>query len=437
MGNSPAESTIMPTSAAEFDYRSPKPPTKLQLGKRLAIGSLCVSLGLFAAGIGLASIYYRLTHVTVHEGLVNGRTVRIQAPDDGTLRDFYVRPGVTVQAGQVLARLDPLPSNQTGGQTQLLQLQQVIQSSTANLTTARQTLALLRQQLQDVENQDQQLQTANVAIASEDVERYQAIVAAVTAREASARAEYQRYASLLEEGAVSAQQVEQLEADWQAAKAAVGEAEANLNSARITLRATNQSVPVKSSIDDLQEQRRLLMQDIQAQENQIRELETGLSALQDQFTQVQRLYAPNNESLDLQAPFTGVVFATEHDAMEQVSQSATLLSLLDCNDLWLETIVSAQQANRIDADKPVRVRLTGSEETINGQVELVAAMSAGELTKARTEALLPTVPSNLVGQPLARVRVQIPPIPQQTQGHQFCGVGQSAQLTFSTKLLGQ
>ncbi len=51
----------------------------------------------------------------------------------------------------------------------------------------------------------------------------------------------------------------------------------------------------------------------------------------------------------------------------------------------------------------------------------------------QVQALSPTIPPNLIGQSLARVTVKIPAITTNNQSQRFCGLGQSARLTFARK----
>lgn len=408
------------------------PPPRWQ---RFVIGGCCLALGLGAAVVGLTSIYYRLTHMTVLSGIINGRTVRIQAPINGTLQDFYGQAGVPVQSGQVLATLEPL-AQQENSELQLAELQKAVEVTALDLKLAQQTLDLLTRQQSELQRQNQQLRTATVAIATHDLSRYQAALDEAIAREAAARTEHERYQSLFQEGAVSEQQRDQLETEWESAQAAVQAARAELGSARTVLNATQNHVPVQSSIDDVEERQQTLQQQIQTQLIRIEQLTLELADRQAELERFAALYGEDSV-VQIKAPFTGVIYTTRHETGEQVSRPATLLTLLDCNDLWVETLVSTEQATRIDVEKPVRVRLTGASETLTGEVAVVEAVSMGALTEARTKAILPAVPPNLVGQPLARVRVNIPPTEYQAEAHQFCGLGRNTELTFGMKGWGQ
>ena len=397
---------------------------KVRPWQRFIIGGVCISLGLLGSGIGLASITYRLTHVSSKNGLVNGRTVRIQSPVDGTIEDFYARPGAEVKAGQVLAQIEPLRLEDGSGLT-------LLPDTSAELTSDQRILNLLQRQLQDVERRYQALQTTEVAIATEEVDFATAAIAAAVAEEEAASVKYERFRSLLAAGAVSEQEVDELEAAWETAKADVQQAQSERNKAQVTMTALASETPLRSATRDLQLRRHQLLQEIEAQTARLSIRTAAAQQSREQLIQAQAL-ANVDTVLPIASPFDGVVHSTQHDTGEQVIRSATLLSLLDCNDLWVETLLRVAQANRIDVDQPVRVQFAGNSETMVGEVEFINAVNADNLARARTEALLPAIPANLVNLPLARVRVRVPPTPSQRQTYQFCGVGQSARLTFGT-----
>ncbi|MEM1252963.1 MAG: HlyD family efflux transporter periplasmic adaptor subunit [Cyanobacteria bacterium P01_H01_bin.21] len=412
------------------------------------IGLAYISVGVLAVGAGLASISYRLTHVTVDSGLINGRAVRIQAPVDGTVHSFYARPGARVRAGQVLAQLMPLsldnkavlvadtvPTDQLS--TQALEIR---------FTSAQQTLELLNQQLQELDRQEQIVEGSTLTIATETVGYADAAVTAAISQETAARNKYERFSQLLAQGAVSQQVVDEIEADWRSQQAAVQQARSEQSIARIEADALAQQAPLQSTLKDLQSQQRRLVEEIQQQTRQAELLALELQQRSPETAAVGQPVsdtasslipaadtALNSSLIPLVAPFEGVVHITHHDAGEQVNRPTALLSLLDCNVLWVETLVTADQANRIDTSKPVRIQYGDQSETLIGEVEFVTAISTSEITKARSEALIPAVSSHLAGQPLARIRVSMPPTQIQEEAYRFCGVGESAKLTFATQ----
>lgn len=407
------------------------------LWQRLLIGSVFLALGISAVSIGASSILYHLTHMSVRGGLVNGRTVRIQAPVDGTIQDFYARPGATVRSGQVLALVQPLSlvENDIGATSVSLPSSSIDATLPVQLAIAQQRLSILRQQARELEQRYRALQATTETISRENLNSSTAAVEAAIAQESTARSEYNRFRALLADGAVSQQKVDELESVWRTAQSAVVQAQSEKNIAQARFNALKAQTPLQSSTEDLQTQKRRLLQEIQAETARIQLLESEFQIQQAQTspTPVNVETSPAVSMVPVNAPFDGVVYNTRRDTGEQVNRPNVLLSLLDCKDLWVEALVSLEQAKQIDVDKPVRVQLASDDETVVGEVEFVNAISNGTLTESRAEALLPAVPATLVGQPIARVRVSIPPNAVQEQSRQFCGVGQSVTLTFGTQ----
>ncbi|NEQ54385.1 MAG: HlyD family efflux transporter periplasmic adaptor subunit [Leptolyngbya sp. SIO3F4] len=440
-----SESKVFSTNTSQ--YKLSLPNQNFPLWWRSLVGLAYVSLGVIATSIGIASISYRLTHITIDSALVNGRAVRIQAPVNGKIQNFYARPGARVKAGQVLAQLTPFPQQLQGNNLVTISTdntqQLTYQTTEVRLTSAQQTLELLNQQLQELNRQEEIIGSVTLNVASETVDYSNAAVTAAVSQETADRNKYERFKTLLVKGAVSQQEVDELEANWRSSQAAVEQAQSEQNIAQINVEAIAQQAPIQSTLKDLQSQRRRLMEEIQRQTSQVDLLTIELNAQSPQTVTSETtatnvstsnlLSSPDTSLIPLLAPFEGVVYATNHDAGEQVNRPAALLSLLDCNELWVEALVSADQARRIDASKPVRIQHNGQSGTIIGNVDFVTAMSAGEITKARAEALVPAVPANLTGQSLARVRVSMPPTQSQDQAYRFCGVGESAKLTFGTQ----
>ena len=398
---------------------------KPSLVHRLTIGTVFLSLGLVAMTVGLGSIAYRLTHITVDSGLVNGRAVRISSPVDGEIQAFYARPGIKVNSGQVLARLAPTATLDLDTS----QIEEEIQTKTAQISATQQSINLLNQQFQSLAQQDRLIQRVNVTLASNNVSGYRAAVDAAIAQETAARQEYQRYRSLLADGAVSKQQVDQLEANLNEARATVSQARAELKSAQASRGAVTEGITLNQN-NSLQPQQFNLLRTIADHTANISTWQVQVNTLKDQLKQAQS--ADKTATQVISAPFSGVIYNTDYDEGELVARPATLMTLLDCNDLWVETLMSAEEAKQVDAAKPVRVQLAGEKSTLLGEVELIEAITPAELAKDQARALAPALPAHLVGIPLAKITVRLPQVPQQGRSQQFCGVGQLAKVTFST-----
>ncbi|MFB2938930.1 HlyD family secretion protein [Aerosakkonemataceae cyanobacterium BLCC-F154] len=437
--------------------------------RRLAVGTMFVLLGLAAAGVGVSLISYRMTHYIVESGLINGRTTQLRSPIDGNVKAFYARPGVSVRSGQVLARIgvDPSPQQeqirlqiertqqdqkqqQNAFQQQRLQIEGEVQTNLTQLTSAQQTLEILKSQLLDINRQYNSVGKVNVQLANKEVAQAKAALDAANAKTTAARLDYERYAQLLKNGIVPQQKVDQLRFAWESAKAEVQQAQANLNAAKDSLRAFQTGVTINNNTTSILDQRTKLMQLIQTQTVLVNTLKTQLDSARERLKQTQA-FKPNSilqpvsttkrylarQDYEVAAPFAGIVYKTDREPGEQINRTEAILTMLDCNELWVEAVVPASEVSSLQIQKPVSVQIAGYPETIAGEIDLIQPVSgqgiAQQLPSTQAQALSPSVPPNLAGQPLARVTVRIPPPPQYTQSNQFCGVGQLTRLTFQKK----
>lgn len=422
---------ISPGSRVEPERPSlPEPQNKRYPWKRLLIGSVFLALGGAAVVGGGTSIQYRLTHFVVDNGVINGRIVRLQTPIEGVVKALYARPGVLVQPGQVLARLERSAQEEQS----LLQLTGEVQANQTQYTAANQSLELLNNQLKSLENQDQAVQTVDVALNTKTVDERQATLTAAIAKSKSLRSKLDSYQQLLAEGAVNRQKVDDLRFDWQAAEAEVKQAQATLEAAQTALTAAKQGVTNQTPDVNLLDQQTRLKQAIQTQTSLANTLKVQIENNQQKLQQAQAPYS-DRQDLTVLAPLMGVVYSTEREQGEQMLRAQPLISLLDCNTLWVEAVVNTNEVANLDLTQPVTVQLAGYGQPIAGTVDLVqplnslpSAQAGSNLTQV--QAIAPPISPNLLGQPLTRITIKIPPPPQYTQSQQFCGVGQMTRLSF-------
>ncbi|MGB6169868.1 MAG: HlyD family efflux transporter periplasmic adaptor subunit [Geitlerinemataceae cyanobacterium] len=244
---------------------------------------------------------------------------------------------------------------------------------------------------------------------------------------------------------VSREQVEELKFQWEAAESEVQQAQAAIDGTQTRMVASTSGMPTgeyNATKMNLQAQRLELLQKTQEQSNVVATLQTQIDQTQLQLKNAQSPYN-DTQKLEMVAPFSGVVYQTERERGEKLNKSEFVLSLIDCNELWVEVILNAKQASRIDVNKPVRVQVEGYGSNLNGEVALMQPVSSIQAIEERTrlmqvQAIAPAIPPNFVGQPLTRVTVKIPPPPNAEQSMKFCGVGQAANLTFrKTSPFGQ
>jgi EAL domain-containing protein (putative c-di-GMP-specific phosphodiesterase class I)/multidrug resistance efflux pump len=410
------------------------------LPKRLAIPWLrlvtatgFVGLASLALTIGLSSLSYHLLHVTVEGGLLNGRTVRLQSPIKGNVTEFYAQPGAVVRSGQVLARIQQGREEEAA----ILQLENEVQLKANQLTAAIQTQSTLQTQASSLASRSESVWSVAVETATVDVSGQQAALEGAIAQAKAARANRDRYQGLANEGAVSQQVAEQYQANLEVAEANVRQAQSALDAAQTTAAATESRTLMGENPglgNGFVQEAAQLQQQIQTQVSLVRTLTAERDNAQQRLDKARSIYSARQD-LAIAAPFTGVVYRTERERNELVDASAPLVTLLDCNDLWVEIVVSAKAASQYDLSKPVKVEL-GLAVPVMGEIILNQPLSSAQggeeqFRLTRVQALQPVIPPELAGQALTRLTIRVPPPENQSQ--QFCGVGQLARLTFSKK----
>jgi EAL domain-containing protein (putative c-di-GMP-specific phosphodiesterase class I)/DNA-binding NarL/FixJ family response regulator len=411
-----------------------KPPKASWL-RRLFFGGVFLSLGVTGLVVGLMTLEHRLTKIISESGIINGRVLRLRSPIEGTLSAFYPTPGVVVNSEQVLARIKRSDALEQA----ITQLEGNLQAKKSLIMVAQKSLKFLQTTLAQSQNQAEELWDVEVQVDSSAVKEKEAEIAKVSALAEFKRLEYERYRQLQAQGAVSQQLMEEKRADWQAAVAEINQVKEKLRKVTEDLRASQQRVALNDfarSGASYEEEIAQLRQEIETQQNLITTLQTEAKIAQEQLNTAQASYSERKD-IEIKAPLQSVVYQTEKETGEDVNRAEELLTLLDCNNLWVEVILSAEQASLIDLQKPVGINLAGNSRPISGEIDLIQGISSqGDVERSQrlqSQALIPIIETELVGKPLTRITVNIPPPVEQAKNKQFCGLGKPARLTFATR----
>jgi len=388
-------------------------------------------------------------------------------------------------------------------QQKIVRLQGELQSNQNQLSASEQTVASLSARLAEIKQKHQQLRTVEISISATEVPQSQADLDKALASAKLARIEYERFRDLQLEGAVSSQRVDQLQVAWETAQAEVQQAREQLKAAQVTYNASQMGLASDNKYSNaLAEEADQLEQELEQESMKTRSLQAEVANLEQQLSLAENLYNQRQAQMQeeqvniqrirqerqqryeeqlafhqqqvqqqeqqiqaeqvaqqqvqqqtitplktqLKAPFTSVVYRTEREKGELVNKSEAVLSLLDCNSLWVEAVIRAEDASRLDTQKSVQVRLANNSEILKGEIDLiqpVSVISAQPQTgsfadidkqgrRMQVQALSPTIPAELMDESfLKRVTVKIPPHQNGNQPQQLCGLGQVAQITFA------
>jgi HlyD family secretion protein len=259
-----------------------------------------------------------------------------------------VREGDPVKKGQLLVRISDT------------EVQAQLRGTAAKVTAAQQQAQQAQLQIAVVENQIRESQL-NVLQSQQDSQGrvYQA-AASVASLEAQlkqarsqlnlAKATRDRYALLVQEGAVTREQYDQQETSYQNALANVEAAQKQIDAAAGGL-ALAQSYSINPAIRDAQ--LGALLRQRQSAQAQLKAAEAEIKNAQEAQKQVQAQV----DYLNITSPINGVVTSRSKEPGAVVTNGQTVLSLLDLNSVYLRGFVPEGNIGKIRVGQKARVFL--------------------------------------------------------------------------------
>jgi multidrug resistance efflux pump len=440
----PGEFTPDEFTPSEFERVAATPLSDLvrtPLFERLLIAGGAFGLGSVAlAGTALA-IGSRFNYLTVETGVINASVTELQSPLDGTITTITVKPGQPVKPGDLLAKVKPIAVEDTIG----LKLQGEIDLLTTEKAQIRQTQALLQSQLLALDQQDTQLanqqnqielqqrsiNATKVNAAKVDLDRQRAMIASAIAKSRAAKVEYERYATLATAGVIAQQKLTQMIAVWEAAEAEVQQTKAALKSAEIQIRTLQQESP-KPIYKTTDEQRLTLKRHLQEQQNKDRSLTTAITTKTKQLKTQRSQMKARSQPKAVKATSAGIIHHTMETVGGQVKRATPMISILDCRSRWVEALIPAKDADRINPAKPVQIMVPGQSKPLMGRIESMTGMNPEEI-KRLPQAITPITPNRLSAQIPTRLVVEVEHLPESLNTQKMCGVGQGVTLTFATQ----
>jgi len=308
----------MATSPAEPPSSQPDQPEKPAKGRRRSVLLIVALVVLVAAG-GVIHFLAREPSSLVLTGVVTTDEVRVGAMTQGYLRDLMVGPGDTVKKGEMLARIEP-----EDAKADFSYYKSSESASAAAVDESAAELELLEMQTREQIRQAD----ANVAVS-------QAQAAAGDANLEQARLELERQRGMRERQLNSQQALDQSRTAYEAARAAAESGHKQVDAALAALalaKANAEEVAVRRAA--LETSRRQL----------------AAAGAQTERAKVRLAYT------EVTAPISGVVDVRAALAGEVVSPGATIVTLIDPDDLWIRADVEETYVEKIRVGDKVQVR---------------------------------------------------------------------------------
>ncbi|MBC7971141.1 MAG: HlyD family secretion protein [Verrucomicrobia bacterium] len=323
------------------------PPAKQQ---RKLNPRLLIPVGIVAiAGISTA-IWYVLARPSSHDlrlsGRIEGYETDVGAKTGGRVDSIAVREGDQVKQGQLLVRISDT------------EVQAQLRGAAAKVTAAQQQAQQAQLQIAVVESQiresqlnvlqSQQDSKGRVYQAASTVASLEAQLKQAKAQLALAKVTRDRYAKLVQEGAVTQEQYDQQETSYQNALATVESAQKQIDAAVGGL-ALAQSYSINPGIRDAQ--LGALLRQRQSAQSQLKAAEADIKNAQEAQKQIQAQI----DYLNITSPINGVVTARSKEPGAVVTNGQTVLSLLDLNTVYLRGYVPEGDIGRIRVGQKAHV----------------------------------------------------------------------------------
>lgn len=383
---------------------------------------------LFVVGLG-AWLYSSLSFDRSFKGFVNGKVITVRPSIKGKLSLQTITLGQPVHEGQPLGFVTNETAVELLTQKQALENQaRATQASAANLS---QLIANRQKWLSQLGSESSQVNSLRTAFQQEQLEAARSELAQAEFAMAKADADAQRYWTLAEKGFAPRVEAERYALQAQNARNEYKTLQAKLQAEKARLNAAQQGVQVDGSMTKTySDVRRYDVEtDLYKLQNQRSQLMTEAQALQQQASSLEGPMKQLQQSA-ITVPVNGVVWNVLAYNQEYVSENRSVMEVLDCDNLWVDTFVNESQLPQIDLSKPVKLVLLSHPEMgeVEGRVLLVRS-GVGRVTVTEGVA----APNDEQrSQALIRLKVQWPKQPDLTKS---CYVGTSVRSQFAKKPL--
>jgi membrane fusion protein, multidrug efflux system len=344
--------------------RSEQMREHLRSNPRTRIILILAALALLAGGYGVWH-YYSVREST-DDAQIEGDIVPISPRVGGTVKAVYAEDNQYVEAGTVLAELDP-----TDYLVAQRRAEAELADAAANAQAARTGVPITS----TTTSSQLQIAQANLVSAQRQAEAARARLAEAQANHRRAAQDLARFKQLVEKDEISRQQYDTAVAAETAARAAVDSAQAAVAAA--DAKVTEQQAQVKAA-------------SVVPEQLQVTRAKAGAAEATVQKNQAAVEQAKLNAGYTvLRAPVAGIVSKKTVQIGQIVQPGQPLMSVVPVQNVWVVANFKENQLKKMRVNQPVKIHVDAYDKDFNGHVD-----SIGGATAARFS-LLP--PENATG----------------------------------------
>lgn len=328
-------------------------------------GLILGSIGLLGLIVGLFWYHYAQTHISTDDAYVTGSIYSLSFRISGTVARVNVHDNQLVEAGQVIAALDP-----TDYEVAYKQAQANLESLKARWASAQIAVPLESEQTQARVNES----TAGVGTfqknfleAQEQLRRAQEETKSLKAILTKATLDRDRFDSLFKNHAVSKQQFDEALTQYQVAEARYNASLAGQQALQKTIESLQEQINRASAQVDLA---RTGKQSVKIREQMAKAAKAELSLAEARLEQA-RLQLSYTQ---VKAPARGHITKKNVEVGNQVQAGQPLIALVPLENLWIVANYKETQLQRVKTGQKVSIKVdTFSGERLRGRVESIMA----------------------------------------------------------------
>jgi membrane fusion protein (multidrug efflux system) len=300
--------------------------------------------------LGGLFFYWRSTYVEdTDDAQVDGNLYQVSSRIVGHVVKVYVDDNQTVQAGQLLVETDP-----TDYQVALDQAEADLASAQAQYVQASTNVPITQENVgTSVSTSGSSVKGAadQVAVAQKQVEAANAQVDQAKANAVKAQLDVDRYTPLVQKDVISKQQYDAAVAAAAASKAAVVQAESNVLAQQNTVEAAQQK---------LAEAEDQAMQSVKNGPGQVKVQQSAAQAAAAAVKEAQARVDEAKLNLSythITAPVAGIVNKKNVDVGTNLSAGQDLMTIIPLTDLWVTANFKETQLDKMHACQPVTIKV--------------------------------------------------------------------------------
>jgi membrane fusion protein (multidrug efflux system) len=346
----------------------PEPPEKKSRRRFIVIAVVILLI------IGGSLFYWHSTFSEdTDDAQVDGDLYQVSSRVTGQVIDVKVKDDEFVQAGQLIAEIDPKDY-----QVAFDQAQANLASAEADYTQAHVNVPITSVSSStqiSTSGSDVTAASASVAQAQKQVEAAEARVAQAKANALKAQLDVERYTPLVQKDVISKQQYDQAVATANADTAAVLEAQADVIAAQEAVRQAQQKVAQSKFM--AVESAKNGPQQVKAQEAKAEAMLATVKQAQAKLEQA-RL---NLSYCKIVAPTAGIVSKKNVDVGANISIGQDLLTVVPLTNLWVTANFKETQLDKMKAGQEVKIEVDAlGGRKFSGKVTQIGGATGSRLS---------------------------------------------------------